>query len=186
MGPIAEAAVLLTRKVEANDLIWARAILCQNPMCQFIFVQVFPPISHFGFVNDLRQILPVFSKTAAAEILMSTVYSTRPAGALFVIVCVFTLNDLAAFPAPDSVVNDSIHCFLLRSDTGPSHFPHILYHFLVLFSIQLFFRLQASFGLGLLFFLFAFSFLLESYLTFIAYFTLEFNLEYVTDIFTTL
>ena len=117
---------------------------------------------------------------------MPAVYSTRPAGALFVIVCVFTLNDLAAFPAPDSVVNDSIHCFLLRSDTGPSHFPHILYHFLVLFSIQLFSRLQASFGLGLLFFLFAFSFLLESYLTFIAYFTLEFNLEYVTDIFTTL
>ena len=44
------------------------------------------------------------------EIFMSAVYSTRPAGALFVIVCVLAFNNLAALLTTDSIVYDSIHC----------------------------------------------------------------------------
>ena len=74
---------------------------------------------------------------------MSSVNSTRPTGAFLVIMGVFAFNDLAAFPAADSVVNDFCHCFL-RSDTGLIIFP-------VYYTIfWLFFQFYYSSGSGLL------------------------------------
>ena len=111
---------------------------------------------------------------------MPAVYSTRPAGALFVIVCVLAFNNLATLFAADSVVNDSGHCFFLRSDTGQFSFsPYIIPFFGSIFN-SIILQAPGFFRPGPSFFAFLTSlFLSEGYLTFIAYFTLGFNLEYL-------